>query len=204
MAPPCCPSSARAEAANLVIVEKSASVPWREPSIGDNDRARRARSEAASSTSPNRRLSEHDAWWRITQYCTTWEYGREQDDICNVIEDRRRLRLRRPSPPQQPLAGDVTPVGKGGFHALAGPLKQVWWPDKFKTGNIDRYDGSSNPKEFIQVYQTIIEAVGGNDRVKANFLPMALTGAARSLLINLPEEFVTSWDQLCAIFIRNL
>jgi hypothetical protein len=24
--------------------------------------------------------------------------------------------------------------------------------DKFKADNIDRYDGSSNPKEFIQVY----------------------------------------------------
>jgi hypothetical protein len=138
-----------AEAANLIIAEKSASVPWREPSVSDNDRARRARSEAASSTSPNRRLSKHDARWRITQYCTTWKYGREQDDLCNVIEDQRRLRLRRPSPPQQPLAGDVTPVGKGGFQALAGPLKQVWWPDKFKTSNIDRYDGSSNPKKFI-------------------------------------------------------
>jgi hypothetical protein len=26
---------------------------------------------------------------------------------------------------------------RSGFCALAGPLRQVWWPDKFKTGNID-------------------------------------------------------------------
>jgi hypothetical protein len=70
---------------------------------------------------------------------------------------------------------------------LAGPLRQVWWSDKFKTGNIDKYDDSSNPEEFIQIYQTIIEAVGGDDQVKANFLPTALTDAARSWLINLPE-----------------
>jgi hypothetical protein len=31
-----------AEEANLVIMEKSASAPQREPSVGDNDRARRA------------------------------------------------------------------------------------------------------------------------------------------------------------------
>jgi hypothetical protein len=37
------------EAANLVITEKSAGVPQREPSVSDNDQARRARSEAASS-----------------------------------------------------------------------------------------------------------------------------------------------------------
>jgi hypothetical protein len=83
-------------------------------------------------------------------------------------------------------------VGKSGFLALAGPLRQVRWPDKFKTSNIDRYDGSSNPEEFIQVYQTIIEAAGGDDQVKANFLPTTLTDAARLWLINLPED-VTSW-----------
>jgi hypothetical protein len=94
-------------------------------------------------------------------------------------------------------------MGRSGFRALAGPLRQVRWSDKFKTGNIDRYDGSSNPEEFIQMYQTVIEAVEGDDQVKANFLPTALIGAAKSWLINLPEGSVTSWDRLCAMFIRN-
>jgi hypothetical protein len=42
-----------AEAANLVVAEKSTGVPRREPSGGHNDRARRARSEVVSSFSPN-------------------------------------------------------------------------------------------------------------------------------------------------------
>jgi hypothetical protein len=78
-------------------------------------------------------------------------------------------------------------MGRSGFRALVGPLRQIRWPDKFKTDNIDWYDVSSNPEEFIQVYQTIIEAVGGDDQVKTNFLSTVLTGAARSWLINLPE-----------------
>jgi hypothetical protein len=141
-----------AEVANLVITKKSVGFPQREPSVGDNDRARHARSEAASSASPNHHLSEHDTCWRITQNCATWECGRERDDLHNVTEDRRCLRLRMPSPPQRSLAEAVAPMGKCGFYALAGPLRQVWWPDKFKTGNIDRYDCSSNHEEFIQVY----------------------------------------------------
>jgi hypothetical protein len=32
---------------------------------------------------------------------------------------------------------------------------------------------------------------------------MALSGAARSWLINLPEGSIHSWDQLSAMFIRN-
>jgi hypothetical protein len=86
-----------AEAANLVIMEKSVGVLWRELSVGDNDRAKHARSEVVSLASPNRRLSDHDAWRRITQNCTVQEYGRERDNLCNVIKDQRHLRLRTPS-----------------------------------------------------------------------------------------------------------
>jgi hypothetical protein len=74
-----------AEAANLVVVEKSTGVPRREPSGGHNDRARRARSEVASSFSPNRCLAGNDARRRITQNRNVREYGRDRDDIRNVI-----------------------------------------------------------------------------------------------------------------------
>jgi hypothetical protein len=131
------------------------------------------------------------------------EYGRDQDNLRNVVEDRRRLRLRTPSQTRRSLVEDVAPVGRSGFRALAGPLRQVRWLDKFKTGNVDRCDGSSNPEEFIQVYQNVIEATGGDDRVKANFLPTALIGAARSWVLNLPKGSITPWDQLCTIFIGN-
>jgi hypothetical protein len=55
-----------AEAANLIVADKSTSGPQREPSAGHNDRARCARSEAASSASPNRHLAENDARQHIT------------------------------------------------------------------------------------------------------------------------------------------
>jgi hypothetical protein len=40
--------------------------------------------------------------------------------------------------------------------------------------------------------------------VKAKFFPTTLTGVVKSWIINLPEGSITSWDQLCAMFIRNL
>jgi hypothetical protein len=80
-----------AEAMNLVIVEKLAGVPRGKPSAGRNNGAGRARSEAASSASPNRHLSKHDARRRITQNHNAREYGRNQNDLCNVIEDLRRI-----------------------------------------------------------------------------------------------------------------
>jgi hypothetical protein len=97
-----------------------------------------------------------------------------------------------PSPPRRQLVRGVTPTGRSGFRALAGPLRDVQWPAKFKAGHIDQYDGTINPEEFIQVYQTVIEAAGGDDRVKTNFLHTTLTEAARSWLINLPEASIQS------------
>jgi hypothetical protein len=64
-----------AEAANIVVTEKSADVPQREPSVGHNDWARRARSEITSSASPNQYLPEKDARQRITQNRNAQEYG---------------------------------------------------------------------------------------------------------------------------------
>jgi hypothetical protein len=84
----------------------------------------------------------------------------------------------------------VTLTGRSEFHALAGPLGEVRWSTKFKAGHIDQYDGSTNLEEFIQVYQIVIEATGGDDRVKDNFLHMSLSGVARSWLINLLERSI--------------
>jgi hypothetical protein len=99
---------------------------------------------------------------------------------------------------------DVTPTGRGGLRALAPSLRQVVWPEKFKAGHINKYDGSRNHKEFIQVYHTVIEATRGDDQIKANYLSTTLFGAVRSWLINLPEGSIYTWDQLCAMFIKNL
>jgi hypothetical protein len=98
---------------------------------------------------------------------------------------------------------DHTPPGRGTFCALAPKLRQVVWPDKFRPGPIDRYDGSSNTKEFIHVYHMVIEAARDDDRRKAHYLPTTLPGMARSCLVDLSEGTIYNWDQLCVIFIGN-
>jgi hypothetical protein len=168
-----------AEVVNLIVVEKSASRLRRKPSAGHNNLARHARSEAASSASPNRHLAENDVRRHITQNYSARKYGHNRDDLRNVIEDRRHIWDRTSSPPQWFLIRDVTPTWRSGFRALVEPLSEVRWPAKFKTDHIDQYNGSINPEEFIQVYQTIIKAVGRDDRVKSNFLHTALSGVAK-------------------------
>jgi hypothetical protein len=129
--------------------------------------------------------------------------ARDREDLHNIIDDQRCLRVRSPTPPQCSPTRDVTPSGRGSFRALPPSLRQDVWPEKFKAGHIDKYDGSNNSEEFIQVYHTVIEATGGDDQVNANYMPAVLSSTVRSWLINLPEGSIYTWDRLCAMFIEN-
>ena len=66
------------------------------------------------------------------------------------------------------------------YSAFAHRLRQVTWPDKFRPRPIEKYDGTTNPKEWIQIYEMVIETASGDDYVKANFLPIVLQGSAQT------------------------
>nr|AAT44202.1 putative polyprotein [Oryza sativa Japonica Group] len=97
----------------------------------------------------------------------------------------------------------VSPVGGAGCRAFVASLRNVRWPPRFRPTITKKYDGSVNPAEFLQIYTTGIEAAGGDDRVMANFFPMALKGQARGWLMNLPPASVHSWEDLCQQFTTN-
>jgi hypothetical protein len=61
----------------------------------------------------------------------------------------------------------------------------------------------SNPSEFLQVYVTAITAAGGNTAVMATYFHVALSGPARTWLVNLTPGSIYSWEELCARFVAN-
>jgi hypothetical protein len=105
---------------------------------------------------------------------------------------------REAHPPSSP---GVT--GGGGCMALAPHLRMVVWPRKFRAHLPKKYDGTVNPAEFLQIYSTSILAAGGDEAIMANYFPVALTGTARSWLMNLPEGTLDSWPELCCLFTAN-
>ena len=96
-----------------------------------------------------------------------------------------------------------TPVAGVGCVALAEHLRMVAWPPKFRLHLPEKYDGTTNPSEFLQVYVTAITAAGGNHAVLASYFHVALTGPARTWLMNLSPGSIQSWDELCAQFTAN-
>jgi hypothetical protein len=81
--------------------------------------------------------------------------------------------------------------------ALAPHLHMVIWSPKFWPHLLEQYDGTVNLAEFLQIYSTSILTAGGNEAVMVNYFPVALTGTARSWLLNLPEGTLHSWSELC-------
>ena len=77
------------------------------------------------------------------------------------------------------------------------------WLLKFRPELPLWYDGMADPAEFLWVYVEVIWAAGGNDKVMANWHPMALMGVSRSWLLSLPESLVSSWEELCDLFITH-
>jgi hypothetical protein len=109
--------------------------------------------------------------------------------------------------PQTPVGARFragVPLAGMGCAALADHLRAVSWPSKFRPHLLEKYDGTSNPSEFLQVYVTAITAAGGNTAVMATYFHVALSGPAWTWLMNLALRSIYSWEELCARFTANV
>jgi hypothetical protein len=73
-------------------------------------------------------------------------------------------------------------------------LRKVTWPPNFKLVGIEKYDGKTDRREWLQVYELTIEATGGDTQVMTNYLPINLLSAARTWLMGLPLGSIKSWS----------
>jgi hypothetical protein len=90
-----------------------------------------------------------------------------------------------------------------GCAALVDHHHATTWPSKFRPHLPEKYDGMSNPSEFLQVYVTAITIAGGDTAVMATYFHVALSGLARTWLMNLTPGSIYSWVELCARFTTN-
>ncbi|GJN40001.1 hypothetical protein PR202_gb29161 [Eleusine coracana subsp. coracana] len=83
-----------------------------------------------------------------------------------------------------------------GIKAYIRRLRIARWPKGFKPVPIKKYDGQTNPREWLQLYSTAIRSVGGDSYVMANYLLVCLDPAIWIWLTSLPEESITSWGDV--------
>src|SRR4051812_44353633 len=53
-------------------------------------------------------------------------------------------------------------------------LRRVIWPKKFRIDGPPSYNMKNDPRESILMYSTAVEIAGGDDKAKANYIPMNL------------------------------
>jgi hypothetical protein len=149
--------------------------------------------------------------------------GAQTDDLRVELNHRRagedaRISLERARERRQNFEGrnldqDFTPRGTRiqagvplvgvGYAAPADHLRVVTWPPKFRPHLPEKYDGTTNPSEFLQIYVTAITAAGGNTALMASYFHVALTGSTQTWLMNLTLGSIYSWEELCAQFTSN-
>jgi hypothetical protein len=118
-----------------------------------------------------------------------WDVLRTKDE-CGRIENRRQDRDRVEhkrhnerdhdwhGPYYAQLARHYSPTrgwNAGGIKPFSHNLKRVHWPLNFKPSGIDKYAGSTNTAEWLEVYQLAIEVAGGDSYVMTNYLPICLS-----------------------------
>jgi hypothetical protein len=84
------------------------------------------------------------------------------------------------------------PLAGVGCVALADHLHATSWPSKFRSHLPEKYDGTSNPSEFLRVYVTAITAASENNAVMATYFHVALSRHARTWLMNLAPGSIYS------------
>ena len=68
----------------------------------------------------------------------------------------------------------------------------------FKPEIPEKYDGRLNPAEFLSIYTIVVQAAGGRDeKVFANYFPLAPKSNVRSWLMHLPKNSISSLANLC-------
>jgi hypothetical protein len=132
-------------------------------------------------------------------------------DACDRIESQRRDQEREEQEhhderdydycgpyygqPHQELSPEAGHTA-GGVKAYSLDMKRVRWPVNFMPSGFEKYDGSTNSAEWLEVYQLAIEAARGDSYIMANYLLFYLSSSKRTWLLGLPAGSVRSWNHL--------
>jgi hypothetical protein len=93
---------------------------------------------------------------------------------------------------------------------LAGPMcfgsriRDENFPEKFVMPcDIQKYDGTTKPEDWLVDYSTAINIAGGNLRLAVRYVPLVLKGTARTWLNSLPKGSINTWLEFERAFVRN-
>jgi hypothetical protein len=172
--------------------------------------SRRQHEASASVRSPSVRGTQaNDLWAELNRRRAgedarvSLERAREHRQNINGRDLNQDFAAVTPQTPMGTRSQMGVPLAGVGCAALADHLRAASWLPKFRPHLPEKYGETSNPSEFLQVYVTAITAAGGNTTVMVTYFHVALSGPARTWLMNLTPGSVYSREELCARFVAN-
>ena len=89
------------------------------------------------------------------------------------------------------------------FPCFASRLASIRLPHKFKPSNHSKYDGKTEPRQWLRIYSQSIELAGGDDNIKTLFFPMALETMPLQWFDKLNPGSIRNWEDLQRAFCEN-
>jgi hypothetical protein len=86
---------------------------------------------------------------------------------------------------------------------LASHLQVTPWPANFRAGTYPKYNGRTDPAQYIMSYQVAVASSGGDDATMAKSFIIALEGPALTWFTRLPPLSIDSWRSLRDKFLLN-
>jgi hypothetical protein len=77
------------------------------------------------------------------------------------------------------------------------------WPANFTAGTYPKYNGSTDPAQYIMSYQVAVASSGGDDAMMDKSFIIALEGPALTWYTRLPPLSIDSWRSLRDKFLLN-
>jgi hypothetical protein len=86
---------------------------------------------------------------------------------------------------------------------LAPQLQASPSPTNFRAGTYPKYNGNTNPAQYIMSYQVVVASSGGHDATMDKSFIIALEGSALTWYTRLPPSSINSWKELQDKFLLN-
>ena len=78
------------------------------------------------------------------------------------------------------------------------------FPDKFSLPrDTPKYDSSMKPEDWFTDYAMAVGIAHGNKRTTVRYVPLMLTGSARTWLNSLAPNSINAWPDFEKVFVRN-
>ena len=77
------------------------------------------------------------------------------------------------------------------------------YPPKFKMPLLDVYHDTTDPREHIDRYQTLMEIQGASSAVMCKAFSVTLSGTAKDWYRNLLMGSISSFEELAVAFVDN-